>query len=154
MEAKFSRFFSLNELSYTNPEIEKRYGIRNTPGPEEVKNLQRLAQKVLDPLREAIGKPLKITSGYRNAKYNKIINGSDGSQHILGQAADIDGDLTNVPNSKIFNYIKNNLEFDQIIWEFGNDKNPDWVHVSYADKNRKKVTKAIRENGKVKYIPF
>jgi hypothetical protein len=85
---------------------------------------------------------------------NKAIKGAATSQHCSGEAMDIDMDGTSITNAQIFNYIKDNLVFDQLIWEFGTDKNPDWVHVSYEStgKQRKQILKAIKKNGKTSYI--
>jgi len=86
---------------------------------------------------------------------NEAIGGASSSQHCKGQAFDIDGDKTGVSNRKIFNFIKDNLEFDQLIWEFGNDKEPDWVHVSYKEgANRKQILKAKRVSGRVQYSVY
>jgi hypothetical protein len=89
---------------------------------------------------------------------NKCIGGSATSQHCQGEAIDIDMDGTpnGVTNKMVFNYIKDNLEFDQLIYEFGNDTNPDWVHVSYEStgKQRKQVLRAYKEAGKTKYKPY
>lgn len=153
MAKKFSKYFSLEELTRTNPEIFKRYGIKNEPNQPVIDNLQRLAKTVLDPLREAIGKPLYISSGFRNLQYNKIIGGATNSQHLTGEAVDIDGDATGVSNKLIFEELQK-LPFDQIIWEFG-DKEPDWVHVSLRkEKNRRNILKAVRSNGVTKYVNF
>ena len=150
---KFSIYFTLDELTRTNPEILKRYGIKNEPNAQQIENLQRIAKTILDPLREAIGKPLYVSSGYRNLHYNKIIGGAPSSQHTIGEAVDIDGDVTGVSNRLIFEELKK-LPFDQIIWEFG-DKEPDWVHVSLRkEKNRGNILKAVRANGVTKYITF
>jgi hypothetical protein len=109
---------------------------------------------VFEPLREAVDAPIKINSFFRSEKLNKAIGGSGKSQHCQGRAIDIDDVYGSVSNAYMFYYIKDNLDFDQLIWEFGSDANPDWVHVSYVDEdsNRKRCLKAIRENGKTKYI--
>ena len=86
---------------------------------------------------------------------NTAIGGSSRSQHCLGEAIDIDDVYSKANNADFFNYIKDKLEFDQLIWEFGDNEQPDWVHVSYRlAKNRMNVLKAIRENGKTKYLPY
>lgn len=147
---KLSENFTLAEL--TKSSTAKRLGIENTPDPQQLENLVELCHKVLQPLREAIG-PIRISSGLRVPALNKAIGGSSTSQHcaINGAAADIDID----DNKKVFDYIKNNLQFDQLIWEFGNEKQPDWVHVSYHyGHNRGQVLKAIKKDGKTKYIPY
>jgi hypothetical protein len=139
--------FTLEEMYKSTTAI--RLGIDNTPSDIVIKNLLQLCKKVLQPLREHIGESIKVSSGYRSPDLNKKIGGSKSSQHCLGQAADIScGERT----AELYYYIKNNLIFDQIIWEFGNDDNPDWVHVSYsATKNRFECLRAYKINGKTAY---
>jgi hypothetical protein len=131
-----------------------RLGIDNTPNEYQLQNMEIIAKKVFEPLREAVNAPIKINSFFRSEKLNKAIGGSTKSQHCQGRAIDIDDVYGSVSNAYMFYYIKDNLDFDQLIWEFGSDANPDWVHVSYVDEdsNRKRCLKAIRENGKTKYI--
>lgn len=131
-----------------------RLGIENVPNEYELQNMEMVAKKVFEPLREAVDAPIKINSFFRCEELNKAIGGSTKSQHCQGRAIDIDDVYGNVSNAFMYYYIKDNLDFDQLIWEFGTDHNPDWVHVSYvdADSNRKRCLKAIRENGKTKYI--
>jgi hypothetical protein len=131
-----------------------RLGIENTPNEYELQNMEIIAKKVFEPLREAVDAPIKINSFFRSEKLNKAIGGSGKSQHCQGRAIDIDDVYGSVSNAYMFYYIKDNLDFDQLIWEFGTDANPDWVHVSYVDEdsNRKRCLKAIREDGKTKYI--
>jgi hypothetical protein len=131
-----------------------RLGIKNTPNEYELQNMEIIAKKVFEPLREAVDAPIKINSFFRSEKLNKAIGGSGKSQHCQGRAIDIDDVYGSVSNAYMFYYIKDNLDFDQLIWEFGTDANPDWVHVSYVDEdsNRKRCLKAIREDGKTKYI--
>jgi hypothetical protein len=132
-----------------------RLGIDNTPNGTAYNNLKTLAANVFEPLREWVGGPIKITSMYRSPELCDAL-GSNGrtSQHTKGQAIDIDDIYGHKTNAEMFEYIKNNLEFDQLIWEFGNEDNPDWLHISYVDleKNRKRILKAVRDQGKVKYI--
>jgi hypothetical protein len=136
-------------------ETAKRRGISNMPTPEHIENFKKLAEKVFQPIREHFGVPIHISSGYRSSALNKAVGGSSSSQHCSGEAIDIDMDGTpnGVTNKMVFDYIKNNLEFDQLIWEFGTNENPDWVHVSYEStgKQRKQVLKAIRSNGSTQY---
>lgn len=114
--------------------------------------MQALAENVFEPLREHFGHPIYITSFYRSPELNKAIGGSPRSQHCKGQAIDIDDVIGSSTNADFFNYIKDNLEFDQLIWEFGNNDSPNWVHVSYnTDNNRGNILKASKENGKTKY---
>ena len=131
-----------------------RLGIENVPNEYELQNMEMVAKKVFEPLREAVDAPIKINSFFRCEELNKAIGGSTKSQHCQGRAIDIDDVYGSVSNAFMYYYIKDNLDFDQLIWEFGTDHNPDWVHVSYvdADSNRKRCLKAVRENGKTKYI--
>ena len=124
------------------------------PNEYELQNMEMIAKKVFEPLREAVNVPIKINSFFRSEKLNKAIGGSSKSQHCQGRAIDIDDVYGSVSNAYMFYYIKDNLDFDQLIWEFGTDGNPDWVHVSYVDEdsNRKRCLKAVREDGKTKYI--
>jgi len=130
-----------------------RLGIDNTPGEEEMKNMKLISQKIFEPLRKYVGGPIKINSFYRCPALNKAIGGSKKSQHCQGRAMDIDDTFDVMSNSTMFNWIQDNLSYDQIIWEFGDEYNPDWVHVSYVDEksNRNRALQAYRENGKTKY---
>ena len=138
----------------TNSITAIRRGIDNTPNDEQLANMELIAEKVFEPLREWVGGPIKINSFFRCPDLNKAIGGSRKSQHCQGQAIDIDDTYKVVANSDMYNYIKNNLDFDQLIWEFGDDNNPNWVHVSYVSKedNRNRCLKAYREQGKSKYM--
>ena len=130
-----------------------RRGIDNIPNDEQLDNMELIAEKVFEPLREFVGGPIKINSFFRSVKLNKTIGGSSKSQHCKGQAIDIDDTFGVVANSDMYDYIKNNLDFDQMIWEFGDDENPNWVHVSYVSKedNRKRCLRAYKGNGKTLY---
>tara|TARA_R100001510_G_C7571814_1_gene147938 strand:- start:288 stop:752 length:465 start_codon:yes stop_codon:yes gene_type:complete len=131
-----------------------RLGIDNSPTEEHTKNLKLIAEKIFQPIREHFGVPIYISSGYRSESLNKAIGGSKTSQHCHGQALDIDQDNRNskVSNKDIFDYIMMNLEFDQLIYEFGDAMNPAWVHVSYSEeKNRNRVLQAYKDNGKTRY---
>ena len=130
-----------------------RLGIINGPNDDQLSNMELIAEEVFEPLRDWVGGPIKINSFFRCPKLNKAIGGSGRSQHCHGQAIDIDDTYKVVTNSDMYNYIKNNLDFDQLIWEFGDDDNPNWVHVSYvsSEKNRNRCLKAYRKNGKTKY---
>jgi zinc D-Ala-D-Ala carboxypeptidase len=131
-----------------------RLNLDNTPGTYERQNMELIAEKVFEPLRQHVNGPIKINSFYRSKKLNKAIGGSNKSQHCQGRAIDIDDTYGYMSNADMYNYIKNNLDFDQLIWEFGTDENPDWVHVSYVDSdfNRNRCLKAYKENGKTKYM--
>lgn len=140
-----------------------RLGIDNTPTPEHLQNMELIAEKVFEPLREFVGGPIRINSFYRCPELNKAIggaskNGKQTSQHCYGQALDLDDTLGYMSNAQMFEYIKENLSFDQLIWEFGDDPtdpnaNPDWVHVSYVDaeSNRNRCLRAYKDNGRTRY---
>ena len=126
---------------------------------EHLNNLKLLAEKIFEPIRKHFDKPIKVSSGYRSKELNNSVPGSSlTSQHCSGEALDLDQDDMSygITNKMIFDYIKDNLNFDQMIWEFGNDSNPDWVHVSYEStgKQRKQILRAVRVNGKVSYVPY
>jgi zinc D-Ala-D-Ala carboxypeptidase len=147
---------NLSLAEVTRSETAKRKGISNMPTPEHIENFKKLAINIFQPIREHFGKPIIISSGYRSAELNKAIGGSLSSQHCSGEAIDIDMDGTDITNKQIFDYIKDNLNFDQMIWEFGTDANPDWVHVSFAANRsqRKQILVAKKVNGKTTYIPY
>ena len=130
-----------------------RKGIDNEPNEEQLANMKLVAEKVFEPLRIFINGPIKVNSFFRSPDLNKAIGGSTKSQHCRGQAIDIDDTYGKATNAEMYWWIKENLDFDQMIWEFGNNDNPDWVHVSYVspDKNRNRCLKAYREDGKTKY---
>ena len=131
-----------------------RLGLPNAPSKEHLFNMQMLAKKVFEPLRVYVGGPIKINSFYRGPELNKAIGGSAKSQHCKGQAIDIDDTFGHATNAEMYNWIKENLNYDQMIWEFGDDKNPNWVHVSYVndEDNRNRCLKAYKEKGKTKYM--
>ena len=131
-----------------------RLGLKNDPSESHLFNMKLIAEKVFEPLRMHVGGPIKINSFYRGPELNKAIGGSAKSQHCHGQAMDIDDTFGHMSNADMYKFIKENLEFDQMIWEFGDDSNPAWVHVSYVNpgENRKRCLKAYRENGKTKYM--
>ena len=143
---KITAHFNLAE--FTRSESAKRHGVSNEPTAEHLANIKILCEKVLEPIRMKFG-PINISSGYRSKVLNHYIGGSLKSQHCEGKAADIDMDgMGSVTNKQIFDYIKNELEFDQLINEF----NYGWVHVSYnAGNNRKQILDAIKVNNKTVY---
>mgnify|MGYP002478018728 FL=1 len=144
---KLTAHFDLSE--FTRSESAKREGLDNTPTAEHLENLKILCEKVLEPIRLRFGS-INISSGYRGKMLNHFIGGSVNSDHCLGRAADLDMDDSGsgVTNKEIFEYIKDNLEFDQLINEF----NYSWVHVGYRlGANRKQVLKAVKEKGKTVY---
>lgn len=130
-----------------------RLGIDNIPGDYELGNMTLIAERLFEPLRAWVGGPVKINSFYRSKELNLAIGGSQRSQHCEGRAIDIDDTFGYKTNAEMFHYIKENLNFDQMIWEFGSDKNPDWVHISYVseDQNRNRCLIAYKENGKTRY---
>ena len=150
---KLSQHLDLSEV--IRSESAKRNGISNMPLPQHIENFKLLAEKVFEPVRVHFGCPIHISSGYRSAELNKCIGGSLTSQHCSGEAIDIDmdGSTSGVTNKMVFDYIKDNLDYNQLIYEFGDSKNPDWVHVSYkaTGKQKKQVLKAVRVNGKTTY---
>jgi len=137
-------------------ESAKRLGVSNMPTPEHLENGKIVAEKIFEPIREFVGSPVYISSFYRSKALNKAIKGSATSQHCTMEAIDIDMDGTSTTNKEIFDFIKNNLSVDQLIWEFGTSDNPDWVHVSYntKGKQRKQILKASKINGKTVYTPM
>lgn len=143
---QLSAHFSLAE--FIRSESAKRHGVSNQPTPEHLENIKILCERVLEPIRMKFG-PINLSSGYRSKVLNHYISGSLKSQHCEGKAADIDMDgMGSVTNKEIFEYIKNNLEFDQLINEF----NYSWVHVSYnLGKNRKQILDALKVNNKTVY---
>ena len=151
---QLSKNLSLAEV--TRSETAKRNGISNMPTPEHIENFKKLAENVFQPIREHFGAPIHISSGYRSKALNTAVKGSLSSQHCSGEAIDIDMDGTAITNKQIFDFIKDNLNFDQMIWEFGTDANPDWVHVSYEStgKQRKQILKAKKVGGKTVYTPY
>ena len=130
-----------------------RLGIKNNPNVEQMENMVTIAEEIFEPLRAYVGGPIKINSFFRSPELNKAIGGSGKSQHCHGQAIDLDDTFGRCTNAEMYEFIKNNLDFDQIIWEFGDEDNPDWVHVSYVspDQNRNRCLQAYKENGKTNY---
>ena len=130
-----------------------RLGVNNDPEDMEVYRMSLIAEEVFEPLRAWVGGPIKINSFFRSPELNKAIGGSTKSQHCQGQAIDLDDTYGRATNAEMYEFIKEHLDFDQMIWEFGDDDNPDWVHVSYVskDKNRNRCLKAYKENNKTNY---
>jgi len=131
-----------------------RLGVDNTPNDEQLDNMELVAKEVFEPLREWVGGPIKINSFFRGSELNKAIGGARKSQHMKGQAMDIDDNYGNATNAEMYHWIKENLDFDQLIWEFGDDDNPNWLHVSYVspEDNRNRCLKAYKEQGRSKYM--
>tara|TARA_R110000796_G_scaffold206625_1_gene322956 strand:+ start:58 stop:519 length:462 start_codon:yes stop_codon:yes gene_type:complete len=142
-----SKHISYKEATYSN--YAKKHKIENTPDDEQIKNMKLLAKEVFEPLREWVGGPIRVNSMYRSLELNTAIKGSLKSSHLKGQAMDITS-MGLRSNLEMFNYIKDNLDFDQLIWEYGK-RNPVWLHVSFNSvKNRKQVL-VIKEVGQYKY---
>ena len=152
MKEKISKHVSYNEGIRSR--TADRRGLDNTPNESQLKCMKEIAEGLFEPLREWVGGPIKINSFFRGEPVNTAIGGSKYSQHMKGQAIDIDDTFGHKTNAEMYHYIKDNLDFDQLIWEFGDDKNPNWIHVSYVThrENRKKLTIAKKVNGKTKYI--
>ena len=149
---KISEHISYKEGTYSATGL--RRGLDNTPDPEQLKCMHEVAKYLFEPLREWVGGPIKINSFFRGEPVNTAIGGSKYSQHMKGQAMDIDDTFGYKTNAEMYYYIKDNLNFDQLIWEFGDNKNPNWVHVSYVTHrpNRKKLTIAYRDSkGRTRY---
>ena len=146
-----SKHISYKEGVYSRTAL--RRGIKNNPNAEQMENMVAIAEEVFEPLRMWVDGPIKINSFFRSPELNKAIGGSGKSQHCHGQAIDLDDTFGRATNAEMYEFIKENLDFDQIIWEFGDDTNPDWVHVSYVspEQNRNRCLKAYRENGKTNY---
>ena len=152
---KISTNLNLSEL--TRSDSAKRNGIDNTPTAEHLENFKLLAEKVFEPIRAHFKVPIHISSGYRSKALNDFIKGSASSQHCQGEAIDIDmdGSSSGVTNKMVFDFIKEKVDFDQLIAEFPENSNPAWVHVSYTKKgNRKQILVAKRISGATKYIPY
>ncbi len=153
---KVSKYLTYAEC--TKSETAIRLNIDNTPNGEQLANMKNVATKIFDVVREFIGGALYASSFFRCFLLNNAVHGAKSSQHMNGEAIDIDADRYGVSDNKtIFNFIRENLEFDQLIWEFGTADMPEWVHVSLKRNgtNRKEVLRAIRQSsGETKYIPF
>jgi len=125
-----------------------KHGINNKMNESQIASAKLLCENVFEPLRIHLNTPIQISSGFRSLQVNKMIGGASTSQHTKGEAMDLQ------IGAKGFNFIKDKLQFDQLIWEFGNEENPSWVHVSFSSKNRKQVLKATKKNGKTIYSNY
>ena len=159
MMDRISDHISYQEATKSNTAI--RNGIRNKRNGEQLGNMQRLAEAIFEPLRKHFGVPIRVNSFFRSKKLNTAVGGSKTSSHTKGQAIDIDDVLGGVTNAMMFHYIKDNLDWDQLIAEYPVDGNPSWVHVSYVSQfqNRKEILIAesfIDRGGKkrTKYVPY
>lgn len=148
---KLSKNLSLQECTKSLTAI--RLGIENTPSEEAIDSLRRIAREVFQPLRDHYRTPIGVSSGFRSEELNRAIGGVSSSQHCKGEALDIDADIYGgLTNKQVFDYIRDNLEFDQLIWEFGDESTPDWVHVSLkSDGNRCQVLKASKKGKRTVY---
>jgi zinc D-Ala-D-Ala carboxypeptidase len=148
---KISDHITYAEAIHSN--TAKRRGIDNTPSEIQVLSMKLLADKVFEPLREWVGGPIKVNSFFRSVALNEAIGGVASSQHCKGQAIDIDDVYGRKSNAEMYKWIQENLDYDQMIWEFGTDTQPNWIHISYVSKeeNRNKCLKAYKEHGKTKY---
>jgi len=148
---KISDHITYAEAIHSN--TAKRRGIDNTPNEVQVLSMKLLADKIFEPLREWVGGPIKVNSFFRSVPLNEAIGGAASSQHCKGQAIDIDDVYGRKTNADMYHWIQMNLDYDQMIWEFGTDVQPNWIHISYVSKeeNRNKCLKAYKEDGKTKY---
>jgi len=152
---KISSHVSYREATYSQTAI--RNDIDNEPNVDQLENIKILCDRLFEPLRNWVGGAIKINSLFRSEELNQRIGGSKSSQHLSnnGSAMDIDDTYGHKTNSEMFYYIKENLEFDQMIWEFGDDENPNWVHVSYKrEGNRGQILKAVKIDGRTKYLTW
>lgn len=127
------KYFTLKEMSRSA--TAEKLGIDNTPDRTAERNLTLLVENILDPLREKFGKPIYVNCGFRCDALNEAVGGAKGSQHKYGEAADITA-KNQADNAVLFKIIRDELPYDQLIWEKGNDKFPAWVHVSYVKAPR------------------
>ena len=144
--------FTLSEMCKSDTAL--RLGLENEPNEQQLAALKLLAEKVLQPVRDHFGRGVKVNSALRTLPVNRAIGSGDNSDHVRGQAADIE--IPGVPNAELAEWIKDNLEFRQLILEFYTPGIPDsgWVHVSYvAEDNKKQVLTATKQNGKTVYLP-
>jgi len=150
---KLSKNLSLSEVIKSN--TAERKGIDKSPNETHLNNLKYLAEQVFQPIRDYFEVPIYISSGYRSLSLNEAIGGSPRSFHSHGMALDLDQDGRNkgVSNTEVFYFIKENLPFSELIWEFGDEDKPDWVHVAIAKgrENEKKIKIAEKIDGKTKY---
>ena len=146
-----SKHISYKEATFSQTAL--RRDLDNTPSDEQLKCMEEVAENLFEPLREWVGGPIKVNSFFRGEPVNTAIGGYRKSQHMKGQAIDIDDTFGYKTNAEMYHYIKDNLDFDQMIWEFGDDDNPNWVHISYVspEENRNRCLKAYKEKGKTKY---
>lgn len=142
---KLTENFSLEELTQTG------HNTINVPDIKQKEALKLLAEKVLQPAREILGRPIRVTSGFRSVTTNRLVGGAKTSQHLKGEAADLQCDN----NQELFDLIKDYLEFDQLIYEHTGPTGPAWIHVSYSKKgNRGQILQAIKVGSRTTYLPY
>ena len=150
---------NLSKKEVTRSATATKHGINNEPSPEQWKVLEEMAKKVFEPCRDFVGGPLYVSSGYRSKELNQRIGGSLSSDHMISDdktaALDLDCDIFGrKSNAQLFRFIASYLDFKQLIWEFGDDKNPDWIHVSFSTEksyNKKEVLIAKRKGKRTVY---
>jgi uncharacterized protein YcbK (DUF882 family) len=153
METKLSKNLTLAEA--ITSQTATRLGIINQPSPLIIKKMELVAQNIFQKIRDHFDKPLRVSSFYRSPALNKRIGGSTTSQHCLGEAIDLQA-TAGFTNKEIFEYVRLNLKFDQLIGEFPDaNNNFEWVHVSFKEKgNRNQILIAKKVKGKTTYLPF
>jgi zinc D-Ala-D-Ala carboxypeptidase len=144
-----SKHVTLKEFTRSDTAI--KHGIANHMDSTQLKSAIAVCENIFEPLRAHVGKPIRVNSGFRSFAVNKRIGGSKTSQHMKGEALDL-----NIQDATTFEWMRKNLDFDQLIYEFGNDAGPQWVHVSYRidKKHRKQVLRAKKVAGKTVYVPY
>ena len=147
---KMMSYFTIDELCRSTKA--NLLGISNIPDAEARRCLQALIDNVLDPARREFGLPITVTSGYRCYSLNAAVGGVHGSQHERGQASDLTYTPNPYMNATIFDIIRRQGNFDQLLWEKGTDKSPAWVHVSYNPNLKKQRGEVLRtKDGKTYY---
>lgn len=137
-------------VEFENSPTAVKHGISNKMNAEQIERAKLVCINCFEPIRAYLKKPIRVNSGFRSLLLNKKIGGSKTSQHCKGEALDLD-----LHDRKLFNWIIDNVQFDQLIYEFGTDTAADWFHISYSPvKNRKQVLRAVKRAGKTVYIPY
>ena len=150
---RLSQNFTLAEM--IKSQTAERKGINNNPNEDNIENLQRLCEHILQPVREHYGKVVSVSSGFRSPELCEAIGSSKTSQHASGQAADFE--IYGVSNKELADYIADNLDFDQLILEYWKPEEPNsgWVHCSYKkDGSNRKNGLIINKKTKGKYLPW
>ena len=148
---QLSDHFSLFE--FTRSQTASRLGINNNPPEQVKKRLKTLANAVLEPVRSHFGKPVRISSGYRCLALNEAIGSKSNSQHIRGEAADFE--IPGVPNLEVALWVSKNLQYDQVIWEYGSLKDPaaGWIHCSYKTEGNRNIVLTVMDNTTTQGLP-